>query len=577
MKEPLKDSVVPKLQGGDDLIEKIYFLSNLMNRDLPLHEKLSQPSNKEIGYFIKVNLDNSEYEGLKAFKPKALGRKILYVEQRGNFTVSKSPSINFSEGRKQEKDDEKKIKKIREIIEKVMNFFDHSSTRKIYHVISENFETIFEDLMFKDRKNAILSVLVVKNGKELYPSECDDIVKVFISKNLDHGKKERYNRCFLCGRGVISYPQLNDVFKFATFDKPGFTPNISKKSSNVLSICDDCKATLKAGRTFIEEKLSFSFFGDTLWIVPYAPNRLLLERLMDSLQDIYSSQELRKFSVSERQIEKRLSEGEDLSYDFLVLSISNSEEKILLHISDVPPSRLSFIYSESEKMRKDLGESYDPNFSNLWKIFRTPKTQKSGKKDFYALVRAIYKEGSAYSKEVFLSYVMRWARSEIINADSNKFLGNLIYTGTMLFSAYLYLVRLKIMEGGDGMESESFFGRYPEFFDSEWKKAVFLTGVLTGYLIEHQMKERNSAPFVKKLKGLKMRKEDVQSLLSEIKAKVFQYKIGNERVESTLERASNHFINAGNWSANVDEINFVFTVGMSMHRRFIRGDEHEEE
>ena len=557
------------------MIEKIYELSKIFCKNEETHEKLSEFSNREVGYFVVINLNNGIYEGLSSFKPTNLGKKLLFVGALGNLTTNPSPSINL-QGSKNEKDDRKKL---HDVLKKFMNFFKHEDTRKIHKILIENYERIYEDLLkipAKDRSRALLSILIKENSEEFLPSEKDDIKKVFLERQLTH-KGESHNTCFFCGRKISSYPQLNEVFKFATFDKPGFTPVISKKAYGVLSICDECRADLKAARTFIENNLSYDFFGgDILWIIPSSPNPNYLKKIIDKLRDIYSKEQMRRFSKTERIIEKRLSEGESVSYDFAVLSISKNEEKILMHATDVSPARLSKIIREADRVMGEFGENYNPTLRNLYEIFKPPKSRGAGKKQFYELVKSMY-EDKEFSKETFLFYSMRWARNNISSSDSNTLVPRMIRTGRMLFSFYVYLARINVFKGGKYMENGGFFERYSEFFDKEWKKAVFLTGVLAGYLIGYQSEERGSVPFVKKLKGLKMRKEDVEGLLPEIKAKTLQYKIEDEKLEKIFSSVSQYFLKAGSWQASVDEINFVFTIGMSMYTKFFRRDEDEKE
>ncbi|HHF09497.1 MAG TPA: type I-B CRISPR-associated protein Cas8b/Csh1, partial [Methanomicrobia archaeon] len=237
--------------------------------------------------------------------------------------------------------------------------------------------------------------------------------------------------------------------------------------------------------------------------------------------------------------------------------------------TDVSPARLSKIIREADRVMEEFGENYNPTLRNLYEIFKPPKSRGAGKKQFYELVKSMY-EDKEFSKETFLFYSMRWARNNISSSDSNTLVPRMIRTGRMLFSFYVYLARINVFKGGKYMKNGGFFERYSEFFDKEWKKAVFLTGVLAGYLIGYQSEERGSVPFVKKLKGLKMRKEDVEGLLPEIKAKTLQYKIEDEKLEKIFSSVSQYFLKAGSWQASVDEINFVFTVGMSMYTKFFQ-------
>ncbi len=573
------------------MIEKIYDIAKLFycegGRE---YEMLSEIPDRGNGFFIKVNLDESTYQGLEAIESKKFGKKLLFVTVLGNISVNPSPTINLQGDKKSDESDTKKLKSV---LNRFIEFFNNDLTKNIYDVLTKNKDNIFKDLKEKppqERERSILSCLFIKNGKEYLPADLREVVGVFYERQL-FSKKESYGRCFLCGKEVESYPQLNEIFKFSTFDKPGFTPMLKRQEEIILSICKECRILLKYARTFIEENLQFFFYttGDVLWIIPFSEDKELLEGLIKALSEIFSNRQLRKVEKIEKRshklslskkmgnnLERELSKFVSISYDFVVFHKSNNEEKILMHASEVSPSRLSKIVRESDWLAENLGGGEEVTIGGFLDFFKLEKSKSFGKKVYYELVKAIY-ENRTFSKDLLLSYMMRWARKNIISVDSSNVVNVIRSCGYKLFTYYIFLIRVGVLKGGYKLGEDSFFEKFSDFFDQPWKKAVFLTGVLTGYLLDYQRKTKNSMPFIKKLKGLKMTKEDVKGLLPEIKAKVLQYRLESKSLDREFNRASQFFLEAGNWNTTVDEINFVFTTGMSMFNRFIRGEQDEQQ
>ena len=533
------------------MIEKVYEISKIFDDGSPNYLKLAKFPSRNSGYAVVINLDEKAYEGLKTIEiSKEKAQKILFRNTMGNQNISYAPAINLPS----------KEEKIERTLDKLLRFFDDDLTRNIYEILKSAKESIVNDLKAKgDLSNSILVLIIRKNGEEKFPADIEEIRQIFLKRNLSVKGKKEFNRCFLCGREVPSFPVLNEIFKFASFDKPGFTPYLSGDASGVLSICEDCRIDLEYGRRLIDEKLSFKFFGDNLWIIPSGDEKAV-KRIVITFErmekDIYSRQELRYFGKSERIIEERLKEEESLSYDFVVLHFENQAEKIMLSISEISPSRLSKIVSEGASVEKTIG--IDPTLAVMRSFFKGKKASKA----FYELVRCIY-TGSIYSKFVLLPHIMDSLKEVFKESDILKWIS---IKGRNALAVYKYLKRIGVLKGGEDMDIDN----YGSFFDEPWKKAVFLTGAMAAYIMRYQQRERNSTPFAKKLKGLKMRERDVKEIFKEIKAKAIQYGIEDENFNKVAEQAAENFLKAGDWKADLEELNFVFSVGMAMREKIFR-------
>ena len=114
---------------------------------------------------------------------------------------------------------------------------------------------------------------------------------------------------------------------------------------------------------------------------------------------------------------------------------------------------------------------------------------------------------------------------------------------------------------------DSFFSEFVDFFKSDLKKAIFLEGVLTQFLLNIQYQERNATPFRVKLKGLKLDENQIKKLLPEIQNKLEEY---GKNYYRTLESIiSKYLVSAGTeWNMSTDEISYYFVLGMNLSYLF---------
>ncbi|HDM70513.1 MAG TPA: TIGR02556 family CRISPR-associated protein [Thermotogales bacterium] len=553
--------------GGESLILKISRIGEAFSTGLKIYERIADRLDYDDGFGIIFLKEDDRY-GYKEIREIQKKEDMIYLfkSTKGNLSYSNAPTVKLQGSDNADK----------RAIERLMNFFNHDRTRNLYEAFKESRIDIENDLLKYDRrKNHFLTVLIQKDHDLLYPADVEEIVDVFKERVLEKTKEER-NRCFLCGREVESYTYLNRIFKFSTFDKPGFTPLLKKEVGSVVAICEDCRLNLEYGRTIVEKHLSFRFFGgDTLWIIPDVDE---LDLLKETVNYIGKSELLEKggrtnFANVERDLENYLSRR-SAHYDFIFLSISNNAEKIQLHITEISPTRLKKMVDLSNEFKERAEEINlhfeDPTIGKIWELFQKPKTKNPGKKQFYELVDSLF-SGKSFSRDVFLMYVMRTIRTNLYENSFSEI-------ARSAFFAYMYLRRMGIFSdsGGEEMELSGFFEKFPEFFDKPWKKAIFLLGVITGKLLDIQAVERGgNKPFLKKLKGLKMRKNEILALLPELRNKFEQYGRMSKYYEKLFEEASENIIKAGNWNAGIDEINFVFSVGMSLRNVLNRGEEDE--
>ncbi|RLG00272.1 TIGR02556 family CRISPR-associated protein, partial [Thermococci archaeon] len=121
---------------------------------------------------------------------------------------------------------------------------------------------------------------------------------------------------------------------------------------------------------------------------------------------------------------------------------------------------------------------------------------------------------------------------------------------------------------------EKFFSEFSNAFDTSDKKAAFLEGVLTSFLLGVQYAKRGSTPFRKKLQGLKLNKRKIRRLLPEIIEKLRAYDTAYSDIEELI---SKYFIEAdeNSWTISDDEISYYFALGLNLGKIFKGGDKNE--
>jgi CRISPR-associated protein Csh1 len=114
---------------------------------------------------------------------------------------------------------------------------------------------------------------------------------------------------------------------------------------------------------------------------------------------------------------------------------------------------------------------------------------------------------------------------------------------------------------------EKFLREYEVAFDTPDKKAAFLVGVLTKFLLDVQYASRKSTPFRSKLYGLKLDERRIKRLFPEIVEKLGEYDFSYPRLEEYISKALVEAENSG-WNLPKDEVSYYFALGLNLGRRF---------
>lgn len=111
-----------------------------------------------------------------------------------------------------------------------------------------------------------------------------------------------------------------------------------------------------------------------------------------------------------------------------------------------------------------------------------------------------------------------------------------------------------------------FFQEHQDFIDSGAKQCVFMTGVLTQLLINIQLSDKGSAPFRKRLNNMKLNQNLVYRIFTEAKEKLEQY--GKNYYRELEADIAELMVKGGMEKLSNDEISFLFTLGMTLYKKF---------
>lgn len=507
------------------------------------------------------------------------------------------------------------------------NYGDNKLMKSLREEFERNKDEIFEDLSEKfdeldkkEKKNTILTIKI-KDDKEKYVGDFkifrdifrEEVRKKFFTRKYGREIESKgTGKCNLCKEECEVYG-FASPFSVFTVDKKGFAPSFLQEDSwKQLPICEKCAISLVAGREFIDTNLSKNFYGYKFYMIPYFAFKGINENVIEEIKDSGSIKYAKSLLSSEEEIVDNIEDEKDIvSLIFVFYKPKQGDYfDIVKYIEDVPPSWIKILFktfddvkSESifkeEYLRRIFSKKWVNDFTeasfnskkiwnktpNLSKFIRTffPASKRTGVYDkyFIDIIGDILTQVPINNDFLIRSFLRELRDKHANNEDFSE-------TIVSLQSLYLliFLYKMDLLKGGVKIEEKTgrtielseikeFFENYGLAFNSNSKRAAFLEGVLTKYLMDIQFKKRDSAPFRSKLYGLKLDERKIKKLLPQIIEKLREYKVSYSDLE---QLTSEYLLNAENdgWDISKDEISYYFTLGLNLGGIFkVKGDENE--
>jgi len=600
---------------GEYALEK-----NRKSVDEPLEILLDNPANRNTKNILFILLDNKDgefkYHGveIEEYSRDKL-KKYLYRKGSGARGPDVTPTSMVTEIEKTF--DIKILSWFKRYISDKNNQYDF--IKKINLALENSKKKIIQDLKEKSEKeNNIISFKI--NGD--YLGDIEIFKNILVSeakknyyKKFDKISKSEEKLCSVCkGKNKEVYGFVS-TFNFYTVDKPGFVSGgfQQKDTWKNYPVCLNCALTLEEGKKYSEDNLNFNFYDFNYLLIP----KFIKGVKEDIQKDIFKKIELQKdprfgkkviklLTNDEKEVLETMSEQENyLNNNFLFYSapkgFNGAVFNILLYIEDILPSRLKRLFEVKEivdqeeifkncivpifnDQGKKVGEQpLEFNFGILRIFFPRISKNRTFNKYFLDITNKIF-TNKLVEYDFLLNFIVKKIRDDFTKDYSTK-----IDTlkGFMLLN---YLKEFKILKFKEEVKMETeklfmqekqerkekielFFDKFSNFFNSNVKKAIFLEGVISQYLLNIQYQERKATPFRVKLKGLKLDEKQIKKLLPEIQNKLEEYGKNYYRDLETV--ISNYFVLSGNdWNLTNDEISFYFTLGMNLSNLFKKEKEN---
>ena len=513
------------------------------------------------------------------FDPDKVKRYLYDKNEGGANTPAIMPNLNFNKP-------QSAIKKIIGWLKKGRNKLGS----KIAEVIDEKKDVIINELENKrdefPKEQVRLSIKIVDDSGEKYVGDIDEFVKLAEwirgAKTAGASKQGQCALCLQTKNNIVD--EASGVFRFYTVDKDGYIAGgLNKKQAwKTFPVCAECYEVLGKGKDIVENFLKFKFqSGVSYYVVPEIVSSAInsSEQELQEVLDIVTDTE-KRITITDRY-DKILTDNEDeileylgdkssLVYHLLFLHKSQSAERIVLLVEDVPPSRIRELFKARREVDNIIPDRNKRPYTlyELIAFFKkdTGKTDYEKKRLLFELIDAIFKSKQV-NKNILLREFMQKIRTDILNKGEpdSRFIRYALRN--VLFFEKIGLIVFN--HENKGMMSGSFdkyFERFGSVFSSSVSKGVFLLGALTRFLIEEQKRDRGSTPFLKKLKSFKMKQQDFLGLIPEIENKLRAYEAGSKFSTALKEEAIKQLLLAGkDWQESIDELNFFFVAGMNLY------------
>jgi CRISPR-associated protein Csh1 len=240
-------------------------------------------------------------------------------------------------------------------------FFTKGSTERVITSLVDDVEKLIS--LWSDRNRSYLMVFgILGESGFLYPGQIPVFTAYFRSKLAERQEKSSPKEpqdCTLCHKNGAAGRTLDEVFKFSTFDKPGFLPDGNQNNLfNAFPICEDCYSLLARGLTEAENNFAtrIGISGVELLIIPEMIGQTTnLKRLQQKFTNYIASG-----VAHENQFFESIS-AQDASYVFHFLFTERNQAQIRLHrmVEDVPPSHFRKLLNLWNQSRQKIFPKLD--------------------------------------------------------------------------------------------------------------------------------------------------------------------------------------------------------------------------
>jgi len=583
------------------MIKSLYNIGLILKDKYPeYYEPWSNPFPNQEAKVIIANICNGKQTGeleIEDFRNEFVN-KYLYRKVQGANGTNLVPTFFLqvaSDKVTQKANIDKLIKKINQSLKNNNhNFIDDNGIENIKKKLGET---------NLDHNRRYLFTMKI-DGK--YFGEYDEFINLFYRDAYSKYSNKSSSKNKLCS---VTYTKSDEVWGRVdtlgftiddlTFSRNSFIPADSYK---MFPVSPEAVKILEGTKRIVLEKFSskqYYFSGLNYFVIPHFIN--MQTELMKEIIEIFINKvnieltERNKSLIENEVLLNEIINDEKLSknnvyYDIFFYQINNAQFLIKLHLTDVLPSRIKKLFKVKNSIETKYniilkrifykGKAVDnvDNFFITFYLFKKYFSEIVNKKTifhptFFKILEAVF-YGYYLNEEVVLKAFIKQIITDFKNRNDNKYA--FAQTVKESFALYQFLFQLNLFKNKYYMEAQNtnstvaldmdaFINQHPNFFDSEYKKGVFMLGVLTSKLLAKQRSKLKNEPFLKNLNNLLLDNSEIQKLLPKLINKIREYDMSHytRELEGKIAKA---LTNDGD--LNKTEISYLFTLGMIMGNEF---------
>jgi CRISPR-associated protein Csh1 len=350
------------------------------------------------------------------------------------------------------------------------------------------------------------------------------VFRRILLKNISNGYYQKYGKeskssnrvCSVCRKKSEEVFGFVGTYEFYTVDKPGFVSGGFDQSLawKNYPVCLNCALTLEEGKKYILENSKFRFYGFDYYVIPKLYHQDKRDNIFRILEDFkgkdpkFEKKYIRLLDDDEEEIFSKLAEQDNFfNNNLLVYQKDNSAFRILLYIEDILPSRLMTLFQAKDKVDKQSifkdflkdEKTMEFNFGNIFLFF--PKSKEQDLSSYFLEITNKIFTNKKIDYSFLMWGIIKKIRREFQETKPTK------YLTLKGFQLLIYLNELELLDnfnGGKNMNEKNItnllqgtnlqledkvntlFKEFSDFFNKDSKKAIFLEGVLTQYLLNIQ-------------------------------------------------------------------------------------------
>ncbi len=501
--------------------------------------------------------------------------------------------------------DSKNVEKSFRNLMKPIRNIDSQLFVRLYEYLKEeiNFKLIVDSIkeILNSKEGYILTLKI--NGKTL--NEFPEVARQLLSENSVK-YYEKYNTvskanqkyCFVCGEKALEVFGFVNTYNFYTVDKMGMVTSGFDQSMawRNYPVCAECSETLEAGKKYLKSNLSNQFAGLKYFVIPKLSFDLnnsheIFEDLENKIKFSLSKEKRKALMRTEGDILEALEEMQNyMAYNFLIYEEEKSAFSILLYIEDVLPSRIKHIFEIKEEVEKiNLfrrilglnGEDFDLFFTFELlreKFFPNNKFDGNWDKNFLEVLNSVFTNKKIDYQFIIAKFMVK------IRKD---YLGGVYITVLSSLLIFMFVQKMELFKNKNLKEEKAmpemteenkiymeFLESHPDVFDTDTKKAGFLTGILTKNLLDLP-EQRVNKPFYSRLNGMKIDEKILKRVFVEVQNKLNEYK---KNYYSKLEALAGEYLTYADFKTISDnELSYYFVLGMNLNQKFKNKENKEKE